>query len=190
MKREDGIVFQKPPRSIKPNEPVSIYLMCGGGFIPPSTLVVRREDAIRTKFNETIWFGQDTDFAVRLNLNGVRFHMLSTPGSVIDDSFDPSRLSIAKNLRATTEWLEEIRPMIPKRAYRAYLGSQIARFVAKDNKPKGIMMSMRAILTGSFAPRRAVAVFIQVSLGDRRYRALTRWIVASPLLRSISGLPV
>ena len=52
-----------------------------------------RDAATRVRYPENLRPGEDTDFAIRLALDGQRFSMLEEPGAVWRDGFDPTRTS-------------------------------------------------------------------------------------------------
>ena len=105
MDRGDETWIIKPPRGLGENENVASYLMCDGGFIPSSTLVVEAGLARRIRYHERIRFGQDTDFALRLSLAGAAIHMLGSPGArKVSRKLEPYVCA-----RARTPWLSSAR---------------------------------------------------------------------------------
>ena len=71
--RGEGRTFLKPPRALGPDESMAEYLLCDRGFTPTSTIVAPREIAGRVRFDEHLRVAEDTDFAIRLFLDGCRF---------------------------------------------------------------------------------------------------------------------
>src|SRR3569833_481851 len=86
-------MFLKPPRAIGANVDMAEYLLCERGFVPTITLVVEREMAQRVRYHPKLLAADDTDFAIRLALEGCRFEMTAEPGAVWNDLADPSRSS-------------------------------------------------------------------------------------------------
>ncbi|MBU6298538.1 MAG: glycosyltransferase family 2 protein, partial [Alphaproteobacteria bacterium] len=91
--RGEGRSFLKPPRAVGEGEDMATYLLCDRGFVPTSTMVVDREQAKAIRFHEDLAAAEDTDFAIRLTLAGVRFLMAEAPGVHWRDVGDPNRLS-------------------------------------------------------------------------------------------------
>ena len=82
------------------------------------------------RYHEDLRAAEDTDFAIRLALEGVRFVMADEPGAVWHDLHDPGRASLGARARICTPWLETLRARIPPRAYHGYRGWAIAKVVA------------------------------------------------------------
>src|SRR5262249_29643317 len=91
--RGQGRTVLKPPRAIAPGEHMATYLLCDRGFVPTITVVVEAEMARRVRYNTQVRAAEDTDFAIRLFLEGNRFVMAEAPGAVWKDIADPNRTS-------------------------------------------------------------------------------------------------
>src|ERR1035437_1637514 len=187
VNRESNRCFLRPPRAIRLGENVADYLMRDRGFIPTSTLAVSAIKAKIVRYNEEIFYGQDTDCAIRLHLSGVNFIMLPSPGAIVDDSPSAHRLSVRRNLDAASIWLEDLRNSIPRRAYWGYRGWHIARHVAASDRVRALSMSVGAIRRGCYNPRLALTVIMQVALPQDSYRFLSRLILAAKPLLRVSG---
>jgi glycosyltransferase involved in cell wall biosynthesis len=168
--RGNGNTFLKPPRAIAPGEHMATYLLCERGFVPTITLVVARETAKRVRYSENLRAAEDTDFAIRLFLDGQRFVMAEAPGAVWKDQPDPNRTSSGRKGGRMQVWLEEIRPVIPSHAYYGCRGWAIAKSVAMTDRGGALGMYLNAILRGCYPWRLAGIVFLQIFLSDRAYR--------------------
>jgi hypothetical protein len=109
---------------------MSEYLFVRDGWTPVSSIAMPAALAKQVKWDETLSFGDDSDFAIRAAATGVEFYMHDEALVIVDDDERPGRLSRSTNWRATKKWLDRIRPLITHRAYLCYLGSQIARQAA------------------------------------------------------------
>jgi glycosyltransferase involved in cell wall biosynthesis len=178
--RGNGNTFLKPPRAIAPGEHMATYLLCDRGFVPTITVVVERGTAQRVRYSEDLRAAEDTDFAIRLFLDGQRFVMAEAPGAVWKDIPDPNRTSSGRKGGRMIVWLEDMRPQIPARAYYGCRGWPIAKFVATTNRLAALVMYLTALLRGCYPRRLAGIVFLQIFLSDPTYRKVAD--------RAISGL--
>ena len=178
--RGAGRTFLKPPRALGTGEHMAIYLLCDRGFVPTITLVVPRAIAARVRYDETVAFGDDKDFAIRLFLSGCAFTMAGEPGAVWKDEFDPRRLSAGRSGASLLPWIARMRPRIPARAYYGCRGWAIAKGVATTSKFSALRLFLEAVLHGAYRPRMAARVFLQIFLPDRLYRRLADSTLAKP----------
>jgi glycosyltransferase involved in cell wall biosynthesis len=175
--RGEGRSFIKPPRSIREGEDMAMYLMCDRGFVQTSGLCLPIEMARRVRYKEDAKFGDDTDFAVRLQLAGCRFVMAPEPSVIWADDLDHDRLSNQRLPLSNLEWLEELRPHIPEKAYHGYRGWHLAKSVLQDHPLVACGLFAQAVLRGCYSPRLALVIFLQIVLSNRQYRRLTDfWI--------------
>jgi glycosyltransferase involved in cell wall biosynthesis len=178
--RGEGRMFMKPPRAIRESEDMGEYLLCDRGFVPTITVVVEREMAKKVRYHETIRAAEDTDFAIRLALAGCKFVMLEEPGAIWKDLADPNRTSAGNRTLRFGRWLEEMKPVMTRRAWRGAYGWAYARMAAREGrKGKALMLYLRALLSGCYAPKLAVVVFLQIFLNAAQYRRLADHVVAA-----------
>jgi glycosyltransferase involved in cell wall biosynthesis len=170
--RGRGRSLLKPPRAIRQGEHMATYLLCDRGFVPTITLAVERELARRVRYHETIRFGEDTDFAIRLYLAGCRFAMLEEPGAVWHDLHDPKRTSAGRRGARMQAWVEEMKPRLPARAYHGCRGWTIAKGIAPDHPWRALMLYATALRHRCYRPRLAAIVFLQIFLPDNLYRRI------------------
>jgi glycosyltransferase involved in cell wall biosynthesis len=168
--RGNGNTFLKPPRAIMPGEHMATYLLCERGFVPTITVVVEAAAAKRVRYSENLRAAEDTDFAIRLFLDGQRFVMAEEPGAVWKDIPDPNRTSSGRRGGRMLAWLEDMRPSIPARAYYGCRGWAIAKSVALTDRAAALRMYLTAVLRGCYPWRLAGIVFLQIFLSDRAYR--------------------
>jgi glycosyltransferase involved in cell wall biosynthesis len=170
--RGNGRTILKPPRAPKPGEHMATYLMAERGFVPTITLAVETAVARRVRYHENLSAAEDTDFAVRLFLDGVRFVMTEEPGAVWHDLADPNRLSAGRTGTNLEAWLETLRDRIPARAYHAYRGWAIAKVVAVTDRGRALRLYLNAVSRACYRPRLAAIVFLQIYLSDGLYRRI------------------
>jgi glycosyltransferase involved in cell wall biosynthesis len=160
----------KPHRPIGNGETMAGYLMCARGFIQTSGLVVPTKAARDVRYREDVRFGDDTDFAIRLELAGYRFVMAAQPGVVWYDGPDPGRLSNTKLDSIEVNWLDDLRPRISRRAYLGYRGWHVAKGLFKTRPFAALGLYLAALTSGSYGPRLAMVVLAQIVLPGRIYR--------------------
>jgi hypothetical protein len=122
------------------------------------------------RYSENLRAAEDTDFAIRLFLDGQRFVMAEEPGAVWKDIPDPNRTSSGRRGGRMLAWLEDMRPSIPARAYYGCRGWAIAKSVALTDRAAALRMYLTAVLRGCYPWRLAGIVFLQIFLSDRAYR--------------------
>jgi glycosyltransferase involved in cell wall biosynthesis len=169
--RGRGRTVLKPLRGIAAGEHMATYLLCDRGFIPTMTMVVDAELARKVRFAEKLFTAEDTDFAIRLNLEGCQFAMAKTPGAIWQDTHDDGRSSAGgrRNL-PMIEWIELLRSRIPARAYHGCYGWAIAKSVAVSSPLRALGLYANAVLRGCYRPSVACIVFMQIFLPDTTYR--------------------
>lgn len=170
--RGQGRVFMKPPRALLPDEHIATYLLCDRGFVPTITVVVSAEMARRVRYDETLLFGEDKDFAIRLYLAGCRFVMAEKPGAIWKDVYDPGRTSHGRKGVRLTQWIERLRPSIPAKAYYGCRGWVIAKGVVAKHPLDAFGLYLNALWHGCYRPRMALVIFLQIFLPDWFYRRM------------------
>jgi glycosyltransferase involved in cell wall biosynthesis len=179
--RGQGRFFAKPPRAIRAREDMGEYLLCARGFVPTITLVVERVLAGRVRYHEKLRAAEDTDFAIRLAAAGCRFVMAEEPGAVWKDIADPGRASAAAaslHTRHFAQWLNGIKPVMTKRAWRGGRGWAYAKMLAREgHKFQALKLYLAALVSGCYAPRLAAVVFLQIFLNAARYRRLADTLI-------------
>lgn len=163
--RGGGRVILKPPRAIHPDEHMATYLLAERGFVPTITVAVERRTARRIRYDWALRTAEDTDFALRLYLAGCRFAMIDEPGAVWMDMADPNRTSASRRSKRFGDWLDQLRPVIPPRAYHGGRGWAYAKLIARDRPFLALGLYLNAVLRGCYAPSLAVIVFLQIFLG-------------------------
>jgi glycosyltransferase involved in cell wall biosynthesis len=176
--RGRGRMFLKPPRALHAGEDMANYLLCDRGFVPTITLVVDREMAQQIRYDTDLRAAEDTDFAIRLSLAGCRFVMLDQPGAVWRDVHDPGRSSSGRGARRLGEWLNQIRPLIPARAWHGGRGWAYAKLIVHQRPFLALVLYINAVLRGCYRPSLAAVIFLQIFLGRSRYRRLADHAIA------------
>lgn len=170
--RGQGRSFIKPPRGIRPGEDMATYLINERGFIQTSGLALPLERARRVRYRNDARYGDDTDFAIRLQLDGCEFHMVDEPGVVWADGAGLDRLSSTTSALQSFEWLEDLKGRIPDRAYYAYRGWHVAKKLYPPSFLTSQKLFWQGLAHGAFSRKLALIVFLQIVLPDKVYRWL------------------
>jgi len=177
VKRNDGQMFLKPPRPIRDGESMATYLMCDKGFVQTSSVALSRANAIAVKYREDARFGDDTDFAVRLQLHGLHFVMAPKPSVIWFDDDLHVRVSSGRPKLWDFKWFDDLRGKIPEKAYYGYRGWHVAKSVAISNPLRALRLFLFALFNGSYPPSLAVIVFLQIFLPREKYRLMANcWL--------------
>lgn len=174
-----GRQFVKPPRGLGKNEHMADFLLCDRGFVPTSTLVVPAGYARRIRYDETLSYAQDTDFAIRLFLAGCKFAMADEPGAIWHDTSDPSRVSTGARSVQIDRWFERLRPDIPDSSYFGGRGWLLAKSMAATNRVAALKLYLSAVTRACYRPRLAATVFLQIFLPKRLYRNFADSFIAA-----------
>lgn len=177
--RGNGITFLKPPRGPQPDERIDEYLTCDRGFIQTSTLVIPTETARKVRYKEGLKAGQDIDFAIRLYLSGIKFHMINTPGAIWNDKADPKRISAGTHPNVRVNWLAGMKDKISRKSYLGFKGWFMAKTYAQQGQRfTAYKYYFTAALRGCYNPKLAATIFLQITLVGGSYRKLADIIIA------------
>jgi glycosyltransferase involved in cell wall biosynthesis len=174
VERAGRRVGRRPIRGPKPDEDMSEYLACRQGFTPLSTLCLPVDLARRVRFDESVGFGDDTDFAIRLAAAGATFSMLPEAQAMMRDDPVVGRLSQDADWRVVLEWLERVRPLMTERAYQCYRGWHVARLAAGSSRRQAMGFYFAAVSRGAFPIGLAAKALLQILVPRRIYRRADR----------------
>lgn len=187
--RGQGRTLIKPPRAIRSAEHMATYLLCDRGFVPTITLVVDAVTAKRVRYDKGLPFAQDTDFAIRLYLAGCNLAMAEKPGARCSDVSNPTRISAGRKGARLAQWLEQLRPHIPDKAYYGGRGWMIAKGVAPTEPFQALKLYLSALWRGCYRPRLACIIFLQIFLPDPLYRRIADAVIALPRINERAPKP-
>jgi glycosyltransferase involved in cell wall biosynthesis len=172
-----GKYWVKPPRVLNDQERVSDYVMADRGFLQTSTLVVETKLAKKTLFQKGLPFGQDTDFAVRLERNNANFKMIDKPLVIWNDVQASDRVSNGKDYKPILEWLDSLKSFISPNAYYTYKGFHIARLARKRSIWLAYKFLFLSLLSGKMSVKVAIFSLLQVTLSRGLYRKISDLLV-------------
>ncbi|MCX8998133.1 glycosyltransferase family 2 protein [Rhizobiaceae bacterium BDR2-2] len=173
-----GKTWIKPPEGLKPGERVDEYIMCGAGWVQTSTMVLSAGLAKTVLFNEALPSSQDTDFAIRCATAGARYIFIQQPLVIMEDRYDPTRVSKQKNFRPLLNWIETMRGVhISDRSYWAYRGWQCARIASFTNRPLAVWIYLQSIVHRPYSLKTSLQIAAQILIPQTLYQRMSSWIV-------------
>ena len=167
----------KPSRGPYENEDISEYLICHQNWTPTSTIVLPSALAKSIRFNEYLPFAQDTDFALRVAAENVKFLMHPVPLVEVKDLSVSGRVSLHQNYKPMVIWLSSLKEIMSPAAFHAYRGWHLARMVAGSNRWLALRFYLTALLRGAFPPALALRALLQILVPRKFYRQSANWIV-------------
>lgn len=172
--RGNGISFEKPPRGPKIGEPISEYLSCDRGFIQTSTLVFPTYVSKEVRYLEWLPYGQDVDFACRISHAGYDFVFIDTAGAIWSDVSDAKRISAKSDPLVRMRWASENRELLTDKAFNGFVGWRVAKAHAENGAlVEALKLYCKAVFKGTFYPKHAAIIFLQIMLASGHYRKLT-----------------
>jgi glycosyltransferase involved in cell wall biosynthesis len=174
-----GRLWVRPDSGMEADEDVFDYLFLRRGVFLVSTIVVRREIAVKNPFNESLWYGDNDQFAVDIWLGGGKLEFIAAPLSVYADGNDQERLSQSPVFQQDLtihdrffEWIESLRPKMSERAYLAFRARFHSRITARSAPFAAMGELLNAYRAEALSGRECLRQSIQTFLpGFYRYSA-------------------
>lgn len=177
--RGDGVTFLKPPRGPLPNEDFGAYLLCDRGFIPTIGLCIPAALARQVKYTPGLAYGDDKDFAIRLQAAGGTFIFLQPATARWEDSARGDRLSNHTSLLQRAAWIESLKPLISAKAYHGARGWTLAQAHRQTGSLfRALDLYANALMRGCYRPKMAVVIFLQVFITRAHYRKMSDILAA------------
>lgn len=174
-----GKYWVKPPRGPASGERIDEYLMADAGWMQTSTMLLPAAFAKRVRFGERLPSSQDTDFAIRCANAGAAIVFVDEPLVIMDDRYDPSRVSKQRDYRPLLRWIESMRAdgVISEKSYWAYRGWQGARVASYTSRVTALGIYGGALARGAFSPRVALTILAQIMLPQTLYQRIATRVV-------------
>jgi glycosyltransferase involved in cell wall biosynthesis len=184
--RGEGRVWVRPDRGIAPGEDVGEYLFAENQFIQTSSIVIAREAAVATLFDPDLRKGQDLDFCLRLQRDGVHFVMLPKPLAIWTDVAAEGRTSHLGGHEAPLAWLAKSDALLTQRARVGYRATVLAYYLSSA-KPFTVAGDLaRALLhrvPAKVVARNALRAYLPRGL----YRRMVDGFIAARMPRPKAG---
>ncbi|ADU13863.1 glycosyl transferase family 2 [Asticcacaulis excentricus CB 48] len=168
----------KPPRGPKSGERVDEYLMCTSGWMQTSTLMLNTNVARSVRFNEMLPSSQDTDFAIRCVNAGAVPVFIEEPLIVLNDVYDPSRVSKQTKYQPLLDWIENMRhTQISEKSYWGYRGWQCSRVASYSNKGLAVKLFFSSFIRGSYSAKQSIIILAQILISRQLYQNIATMVV-------------
>jgi len=178
-----GRYWIKPERALGSNEPIYDYLYVFGGFIQTSTMVIPVHLAADVRWDESVTFGDNDQFAIDCWHTGTPFHMVDEPLTLYADAISSDALSqlpiYAGNSEKHTNFFRWMATQRPHMSDKAWLGYK-ARFesvgLARRRPFASFAHLIRAWRAGAMSIKGVARQALQ-NFAPRLYRKLTNQYV-------------
>lgn len=169
----------RPDRGPEGEERIDEYILCTPGTIRTSTIVISSGLARRIRFDESLPWFQDSDFAIRAANDGALVKFIREPLISLEDKVGYNRVSRDKNYTLLLDYFDKKRAAgeISDRAYWAGRGWPCARVASSSNRPYAIILYLQALIRFVFPWRHAIIVAAQVIIPYRTYQAVANLVV-------------
>ncbi|WP_193046304.1 glycosyltransferase family 2 protein [Mycolicibacterium baixiangningiae] len=169
----------RPAEGAQEDERIDEYILCTPGTIRTSTIVVSAALARRVRFDESLPWFQDSDFAIRAGNAGALFEFVDEPLIVLEDKVGYARVSRNASYAPLLAYFDRMRRTgeISDRAYWAGRGWPCARVASTSNRSYAVMLFAQAVVKRAFPLRHAIIVAAQVVVPYRLYQAIANGVV-------------
>jgi len=185
--RGNGARWIRPDRGIAANESVATYLFIANQFIQTSTIVISTDLAKKIRFDPDLRKGQDLDFCLRADVQGVEFKMLERPMIVWTDVSEVGRTSRHAGADAPKAWLASHSNLMSPREILGYRATVLAYYQPKYLALSVIKDLLLAVLVAGVPIKVAMRHFLRFVLPKSTYRALVQRFLATSAKAKIDG---
>lgn len=171
---------------LRPGQPIADYVYAGRqATVLSSCILVDGDFARRRRFDKRLRVNQDTDYLLRLERHGARFHCIETPLYVLDTRRRTDRISVDPGLsRESLAWYYKTSGGWSRQARRGYLLWDLSlRCASTGRRGMGLLYFLRG-LSLEAGPYRVLRQFLRVLGGGDVPQGL-KWLRRQ--LRSLQG---
>ena len=173
-----GRYWVKPDRALLPEESIYDFLYVHGGFIQTSTMVMPRALCEKVKWNESVTFGDNDQFAIDCWRTGIRFCMLPGAYTHYADAISENALSQLPIYAGSSEkhtnffqWMATQKPHMSSQAWAGYQARFESVALARQAPLKSFKLLLEARKLGAISLPGIVRQTIQ-NHAPRLYRRL------------------
>lgn len=162
---------------LRPGQPIADYVYAGRqATVLSSCILVDGDFGRRRRFNRRLRVNQDTDYLLRLERHGGRFHCIDTPLYVLDTRRRADRISVDPGLsRESLAWYYRTSGDWSRQARRGYLLWDLAlRCAGTGRRGMGLLYFFRGLSLDA-GPYRVLRQFLRV-LGGGDVPAGLKWL--------------
>ncbi len=171
----DGVGEVRPARAMTAGEALPDYLFASGALIATPSLVVPRRLAVAVGWNETLGYGDDSDFVIRLWLQGATFRFVPEVLVHCDAHHRGPRLSTCGSVQELERWLTAMTPHMGRRAVLNYRATHLVALRGLPGLGRSIADIILAGLVGGLKPSAAARSLARGIIPGKIFRHLRRW---------------
>lgn len=145
----------KPASGMKTNDSIFDYLYVEGGFIQTSTMIVATHYRDQVRWDETVTFGDNDQYAIDLWKAGARPLMLKSPKTIYADAISADALSQLPVFSGNTEkhtnflsWMALQKPLMTEQAWHGFTGHFESVALARTAPLESIKLVWRSHRSG------------------------------------------
>lgn len=168
MDRGVGRYWVKPDRVIGADESIYDYLYVDGMFIQTSTIVMPAKLKNKVRWDETVTFGDNDQFAIDLWHTGTPFALLPKPLTLYADVMSPNALSQLPIFGGDTsahtnffDWMATQKDKMSDQAWAGYLARFESVGLARKSPLKALKLLWQANRAGAMSAKAAVRQALQ-----------------------------
>ena len=174
--RDEALLRGIPKRGIRPGESVGDYLFLANGFMATAGILLRRELALRTPFNESLARHQDYDFVMALERAGAEFVMCDEPLVVVHWE-DLRATARGLNPDDSLRFLCDCAPSLSKAAAKGFILREVVwRLMKSGRRREGVRCLLRNVALSQLSIKEWIRALAFLALKDDwPLRAVRAW---------------
>ena len=151
---------------------ITEYIYCKNGFFATPAITVSSALAKRVSWDESLGYGDDTDYVLKLYKYASRFKMIDAVDVIVDDSSTDNRLSLKKDSTSLIEWYDKHRVLLTKKSNLAFLARHLS-FHDFWNRPFYYsLVLIQAAIHKALSPMDVAKCFVRSALPTSWYKKL------------------
>ncbi len=166
-----------PKRPKEPGESFAEYCFVYNNFIQTSSIILPAAVAKAVRFDPMLPKGQDLDFCLRVDAEGLEFRLIEEPLSTFIDRTVANRVSHTKGAQALGVWLDKSGPYLTSREAKAFKATILSYFAVQDHPVRVVGYLMDALVSARVPPNIVARQFLRCFLPTQLYRRLTGLVV-------------
>ena len=168
----------KPATAMQTHDSIFDYLYVRGGFIQTSTMIIATHYRETVRWDETVTFGDNDQYAIDLWKAGAIPRMLDTPQTLYADAISADALSQLPVFSGNTEkhtnflnWMEAQRSLMSEQAWHGFTGHFKSVALARTAPLDSIRLVWRSHQAGVIGLRGVARQLLQ-NFAPRLYRRI------------------
>ena len=166
----DGATVVKPARGMDVDERLPDYLFCEGATIATPALVVPSRLARTVLWDESLGYGDDSDFVIRLWLHGAHFRFIPEVLVRCDSAHAEPRLSLAHDADRMQQWVTAMGAHLGRSATLSYRATHLVAMRGWSSPMTSLCDLYNGIVNGSVSLATAGKNAARGFLSDALYK--------------------